>query len=37
LSQFRSHAYNFNINVVRSEEMRLSEETPRVKRTSTGR
>lgn len=36
LSQFRSHAYNFNINVVRSEDIHLSQEESRIKMTSVG-
>lgn len=34
LSQFRSHAYNFNIKVVRSEDIHLSQEESRL--TSVG-
>lgn len=37
LSQFRSHAYNFNINVVRWEDIHLPEKESRRKMTSVGR
>ncbi|MGH8545784.1 MAG: isochorismatase family cysteine hydrolase [Gammaproteobacteria bacterium] len=37
LAQFRSHAYNFNINVVRLEDIHLSQEESRIKMTSVGR
>jgi nicotinamidase-related amidase len=37
LNQFRSHAYNFNITVVRSEDIHLLDEGSRRKMTSVGR
>ena len=37
LSQFRSHAYNFNIRVIQSEDIHLSEERSPIKMTAVGR
>ena len=37
LSQFRSHAYNFNIKVIQSEDIHLSEQRSPVKMTAVGR
>jgi nicotinamidase-related amidase len=37
LSQFRSHAYDFNIKVVRSEDIHLSRDESRIRMTSAGR
>ena len=37
LSQFRSHAYNFNIKVIQSENIHLSRERSPIKMTAVGR
>jgi nicotinamidase-related amidase len=37
LSQFRSHAYNFNIKVIQSENIHLSRERSPIKVTAVGR
>lgn len=37
LSQFRSHAYNFNIKVLQSDDIHLSEQRSLVKMTAAGR
>jgi nicotinamidase-related amidase len=37
LSQFRSHAYNFNIKVIQSEDLHLSQERSPIKMTAVGR
>lgn len=37
LSQFRSHAYNFNIRVIQSEDIHLSEERSPIKMTAVSR
>jgi nicotinamidase-related amidase len=37
VSQFRSHAYNFNIKVIQSEDIHLSRERSPIKMTAVGR
>jgi biuret amidohydrolase len=37
VSQFRSHAYNFNIKVIQSEDIHLSQERSPIKMTAGGR